>query len=298
VTTLDELVTEIRRQYLTTGRSEELNKLAVDVTAGTTAWKLSFDVQGTTPGSTLSCGYEDMYVWSTDSVAQTVTVQRGYNSSAAVTHTTDTIVRKNPRWSDNDVLQAINAGINIINGDGLYVIKQMQFPWTAATYGYEIATPNVRDVYAIWAQLSGTSRKDWVRFDKWRYTSDLHDGVDFTTTGQVIHFLAEPTAAGFTVMVLLKTDLAPITSTTTDVEGTSGLRSLELLRVAAAIELTIGRETSRNLYETQGLQRRSIEVPAGAEMGAVRGLQARYKELLAKEKADLARRHKTFVRRQ
>lgn len=297
MTTAAELVSHVRRTYLATGRSEELNKLGQSVTANTTALNLTYDVSGIPAGMQLSCEFEDMYVWGNDTSAQTVTVERGFNSTTAAAHTSGKIIRKNPRWTDNDILRAINSALHICSADGLYGIVSEQFTWVSGVYGYEIIRPEIRSVYAIWVQNSHTSIKNWHRFDRWRYTDDLLDGVDFTGTGQVIQFHEDPTASGFDVYVQMKTDLPSITAATTDVEATTSLGSLEIVEVAAAIQLTVGRETSRNLSETQGPQRRAQEVPPGAELGANRALQARYAQLLAKELAYLQRQHPTFIRR-
>jgi hypothetical protein len=226
-----------------------------------------------------------MYVWSTNATAKTATVQRGFESSAAVFHPADSIVRVSPRVTDAEILVALNNEIRGLFGDGIFRMgtTELQFTPTKSTYELPEGALNVYRVHTRdpaepdgWLRLYG-----WI-FDRNQNTTDFPSGLTMTFTREV-------PPSGFRFRVQYRQELGTLSTLADDVETVTGTPAIDLMVLGTGMRLTRGRETARNLSDTQGSSRRAQEVPPGAELGANRALQQAYQQELFRERSRLHR---------
>jgi len=288
--TVQNIIDRVRRDIVGVGRHEFINQLSAALTDTTTSTlSFKYGLGMIQPGALLSIGTEDMYVLTSDQTSNTATVVRGVESSTAATHTTTDFVRCNARLTDAQIFRAINDAVHRLNGDGLFRINVAEWTWQQNQPFYEFATNvNPREVGAVWFQYN-PAIQDWKRADGWEYTPNLNDGLNFGVTGSgaVIFFRRDVGTPGFKAQVQYLTDLPEFVAVTDVV--TNDVQSAELWAVACSVSLTEGRETSRNSWETGQSARATQDVPAGASLGAFRGLEARYRVLVNAEKSRLFR---------
>lgn len=284
MTTTRELLDRIRRELLV-GRNEPLNKLNGAVTDTDTTVTLAYDLGGIQSAARLGIGLEDLYVFESNTAAQTATVQRGYEGTAATAHDDGEIVRVNPRYTDAQILRALNSELRSLWAKGVYRMLTTELTANPAAVAYELPADalEVHDVlYSSPADLS-----EWIRLLGWRQTQAAND-TDFTS-GNSLTFLAELPAPGQVVHVQYRAELGQLTALGETVETVTGTQAIDLLTIGTVLRLGRSREMSRSFSETQGPTRRAEEVPPGAEMGANRDLMRSYQRELSAERSRLLR---------
>lgn len=292
MTTTQELIDRVRRELLV-GRNEPLNKLNGALDDSTTTITLAYALGGVQAGTRLGVELEDLYVFEANSTAQTAVVARGHESTTAAAHDDGTIVRVNPRYTDGQILRAINAELRSLWGRGIYQMLSTTLTGSSTVIAYELPAAALEVHDAMYASLSDLS--EWVTLHGWRQTL-VADSTDFTT-GNALTFLDDVPPVGQSVHVRYKAELGTLSTLAQNVETVTGTSALDLITIGAVLRLGRSREMSRNFAETQGPIRRAEEVPAGAEMGANRDLQRSYQRELSAERTRLLRLYGVAQRR-
>lgn len=287
MTTVDQLLSRIRRDYLAQGRTEMRARL--DAPLDDTQTQITFvgDLSAIQPGALLSIGLEDIYVWSTDTTAKIAEVDRGVDGSTATAHLVTERVRIQPRWSDAQLLRAMNTELDNLYALGLYGIDTFEFDWTSATTGYELPA-TCTQVVKVWAQ--DYQGFDWIPLDGW--AEEHHQNVVDFPSGVAL-FTRQPAIEGRKVRVMYRRAFAPLTALAADVTAVSLLpaSAIDVLAMGTAITVLVGREVSQRLYETQGSTRRAEETPPGSASQSFTSIIRQYQVRLQAEKRSLARIH-------
>lgn len=288
MTTVGNVVERIRRDWLSSGRIEPRNRLAADINDSVTALTFMQDLGQMQDNSRLSIGLEDIYVWTVDETAKTAEVDRGVDGSTATPHTTGDIVRVNPRFSDAQIVRAMNDELGHLYNRGLYRVAVDEVLWAGGTSGYELDAA-ADEVYQV--QWQGWDIGEWNLLDGWEFERNQ----DFAST-KSLTLLDDP---GRDLRVTYKAGFTSVETLDQDLEDVSGLpaTAVDVLAMGVALALGSGRELSRNYHESQGNTRRAEEVPPGAEIGGLRPIMARYEDRLAAEKTRLAQRYPPRRRR-
>jgi hypothetical protein len=285
-TTVQQLIDRIRRDYLGQGVVEPRNKLSAAIDNVQTALTFTYDLGAMQPNTRLSIGLEDIYVWSTDATPKAASVDRGVDGTVAVSHTTTEIVRVAARWTDAQILRAINSELDNLYGHGLFQMTTKSITWTSAYIGYDFAaTPGA--VYSVQAQ--DYAMREWVDVSGWTVRRDEDATVFPSGTG--IFFRGSGMVEGRTIRIDYKapftllgtSDVTQVVETVTGIPGST----IDVLAMGTGIGLTVGRELGRNFHEAQGNTRRAAEVPTGAEAQSITPIIRNYQARLAAERRRL-----------
>lgn len=286
MTTVAELVDRIRADYLTQGRVEPRNRLAANINTTATSLSFTYELGAMQAGTVVSLGLEDCYVWSVDATAKTAEVDRGYQSTTAVAHSTGERVRVAPRWTDAQILRALNAELANLYAQGLYGVDATETTYLSSTDGYVLPAACVA-VHRVWVQ--DYSGDNWFSLNSWRVehqqsTSDFASGVAL--------FVRGPGALdGKKIRVVYKRAFGTLAAYTDDATTTAYLpaSATDVLAMGTAINLLVGREVANRLYEAQGATRRGDETPPGAVSQSFTPIIRQYQARLQAEKRTLAR---------
>lgn len=115
------------------------SETAVDVTAGTD-WAAG-DILEWSDG-------EQFYVQSVAS--NTLTGIRGYNGTTIATHSINDQVRKNPRFTLQQIDQAIEDTLRELETNGIHVWGTGSITLVATTYAYDITGADVLDILSVY----------------------------------------------------------------------------------------------------------------------------------------------------
>ncbi len=262
------------RSYLMSGYSEERNKLSVAYTTGATTLTFLYPLGGIRPGARLSIGLNTFYVWSVD--GQVATVSSAEDSSTDTNAAIGTIVRVNPRFTDDEIWKALTSDLSDLSSpsSGLFGIGTIDLTYNAIVNGYDL-TSVASDMISIYEvkYLTPGPQMDNPRIHTtgWRLnrnanTSQFASGISLQ--------LFEPAYPGYNVRIVYRKYFSMPSSILSNVTSTGLLDSaLDLPPIGAAIRLMAGREIKRNFTEAQGDTRRAGEVGAGAIMQSSRNLQ-------------------------
>lgn len=279
---------EATKRHLYTGGREERNKLAADLNSSDVTLSVTYGLGGIQAGSKISVDLEDMHVWAA-AATNTVTVKRADFGSSAASHTTGAVVTVNPKFSDFDIFRALNETLRDLSSpqSGLFQVKTTNLTYQAAIQGY--------DLTSVGSDFIGIHQVRWkvtdpsLRWPRIKHFSVLRNmpTTDFASSLALVVY--ESAVPGRTVNVSYKASFGLFSTAADNVLATTGLPSTahDILPIGAAIRLTLGREIKRNFTEAQSDTRRAAEVPAGANLNAMRQLQAQYAERVAAESARL-----------
>lgn len=286
-TTVQNLLDRIRRDYLTQGRVEPRNKLSVAINDTETSLVFQYELGNISTTSYLSVGLEDMYVWSVDPTSKSIVVDRGIDGSTASSHTTDERVRVTPRWTDSQILRAVNAELDNMYAQGIYAVDTTEFTYTSAYTGYEMPADTM-DVMKV--QSKNYAFNDWVRVEGWEYRTA--QSTDMFASGSAI-YLRGGAFQGQPVQVTYRKQFTALSSLSQVVETVSGIpaTAVDVLAMGTAITLLVGREVSMRLLEYQGSTRRAEEVPPGSLAQAITPIIRQYQARVRAERTALVRRY-------
>lgn len=261
------------RGHLLNGFQEERNVLSSSYTAGGTSLVLTYAMGGIRVGARLCIGTNTFYVLAVS--GQTATVVGGQDGSTDANAASGATVRVNPRFTDNDIWQALTDDLGDLSSpmNGLYAIGTVDFTYNAALQGYDLGAiaSSLIDGYEV-KYLTPGSYKDTPRIprDMWRINRNVNTTEIASGLSLELFQAAYP---GYSVRFTYKSTFAAPASNAADV-STSGLQTsaLDLPPIGAALRLMAGREIKRNFTESQGDTRRATEVPAGAVANSSTGL--------------------------
>lgn len=259
------------RTWIAPEARDERNLLAADYTAGGTTLAFKYPLRGITPGATLSVGLNTFYVWATDEVGQTATVDGGTEGSVDSDAMTGADVLVRPRLTGAQVSRYLNDELADLSapGSGLYRMRTATFTPTGSTVGYDLAgVTDLQQVYEVrYVDSSGYQLRDLPRLKPHEYRLERATDTGFR------FMLLSGGRTGYPVTVLYKSGFDPLL-TADQLVSSTGLptTAVDVLTIGAALRGVVGREVRRNETRSQGDTRRAEEVPAGAQQASWRGL--------------------------
>ncbi len=282
------LVDECRR-FLLSGLNEQRNVLQAAYVAGSSTLQFLYDTTGISAGSTISAGLNVFYVQSVNPAAKSAVVMGGEQGATDIDLPLGTRVRVKPRFTDFDILQAINDDLLDLSSpaNGLYRVAEVTYPYVSNTVGYELGTGVLGVLEVRYEYNTGSYRGHTPRIGP----SDFRLARDADGTTRLQMFSGgQP---GLPVTVLVKQGFTPTTALADDVEATTGLSStmLDLPPMGAALRLLVGREVRRNFTESSVDTRKAEEVPPGAVAASYRGIQIQRERRLQAEASRLQALH-------
>jgi len=303
MTTLNDIVEEIRSDYLLTGDVEVRNRLGAVVDDTVTTLNLARSNAGFTEGTRVEVGYEDVYVVTGTQASSDLTVERGQFGSVAQAHLDGELMLASPKYSKASIARALNRELQALSGNNrLYQMKSLSITFNSSQAGYDFtdkdaATPtDPNDVYSIWeirAKMPNPLH-DWPLLEHYKLSRNM-PAADFPSTLGIFFDIGG--YPGFDMVCRYRAPFTPIDFTdplfdpaVTDISTVTGLPigAEDLLTLGVAIKLTAGKEVKRNFTASQGTTRRPDEVPPSAVLQSYTGLLKQYDRRLEQEKARLA----------
>lgn len=276
------------RQMLLGGINEERNKLSAGYTAGSDTLQLQYPTGGIQSGARVSIGTNTFYVWSVN--GQIATVSGGEEGTTDANASTGDVVRVRPRWTDNEILTALNFDLNDLSSPqhGLFRSQSKTFTYDSTLDGYNMSSVagDVMSIIEVRYQTTDDS-KMWPRIPTtmFRLVRDMPT-TDFASGLALL--LYEPANSGYSVYVTFRRPFSQLTNLTTAKTDTGLLTTAyDLPPLGAAISLMAGREIKRALTETQGDTRRAQEVSSGAANASLNGLRVQRQNRIVAERARL-----------
>jgi hypothetical protein len=276
------------RVRLMTAAHERISQLATTIDSDDTSLTLLIDAPQIHEGDILGIELEELYVITKSGT--TVTVIRGFNGSAPITHLADTIIRINPKFTDYRLGMYFNETLDDLSGDGLFQLKDTNFTFNPSRNTYELTPTDLIDVRDVKYDIPGPT-KQWVPIDKnmW-YVDHNADTTEFPSGISIT--LQMGGFPNHKVMISYKAGYTHLANPTDNVL-TSGLHleAFGLAVVGTAIHALGGREVKRTFLTRQPDTRRADEVPAGAANQAMRPLLQEYSDKLSRERKRLRRKY-------
>lgn len=293
MSTAGALLNRVSRQLLS-GTIEERNKLASTVTSSDTSITMSYELNALRSGGVFQLDSELIFIWAADVGTKTLTVERGYADTTAAAHTAGAIAILNPRFPQQQMLEALNQDIDDLSSplNGLYRVVSVnvdyngadrQINLTGATSVIDIIDVRLRYLSSDYPVLRG------VRLARGLPTSDFASGYAVT--------FDEQTMAG-TLTVRYKAPFVRASTGTSDIQTSCLIPQTmeDILEMGVMARMLSVREVKRNFIESQGDTRRSDEVPAGSMSNSFTNISRLRRDRIIAEAARLARQYPLTIR--
>jgi len=267
------------RFRLMSGHQEQLNRLTSAYTAGSGTMAFEFDIAGIRQGTVVSVGTSTFYVWDASTTLKTATVQAAWDGTTDQDWPAGTVVRVAPRFTDAQILRALNEDINDLcsPSNGLFQIGTSELVYDQALIGYDLSlAPNMISPIELRVNNPG-SYKEWTRIPshKFRILKGAPTGSDGFESGLAL-FLYDQWggATGDRIHLTYRKTFNQL-STCFSTKASTGMpaTAFDLPPIGAAISLMAGREIKRTFTESQGDPRRAAEVTGGSSTSSVVALQ-------------------------
>ena len=203
----------------------------------------------------------------------TAQVVPGYLGSLEANHADQTMVYLNPRFSQFDIMQAINDDLNDLCSpdNNLYQVGSVEIPFNPATIGYDLAgVTGLIDILSV-QQKQPYPIGYWIPMPKRKWT--LTAGADLTDfpSGYALRINGGG-YPGMPFQVIYKQQFQPFVNLTDDATTVAGLSSTmyDLPPLGAMVALVAPREVKRNQIDSAPDSRRATEVPPGAVMNSIK----------------------------
>jgi hypothetical protein len=293
VTTAGQLIDRITSELLA-GTVEERNKVASPVGASDETLTFTYPLQGIREGGVFEIGTEQFYVWTSNTSAKTVVVQRGFNGTTAAAHDAGAIATVGPRFPRSQVLNQLNADLADLSSplNGLFQVKTVDLSYNGSDRMVNLTgVTDLLDLHDV----------------RYRYLSDDYPVIrnvrllrDMPTTDFASGFalsVDDYLRAG-TLRVIYKAAYDQFTSEASTVASVGGSDYLDdLLVIGAQMRMIAPREIKRNFTESQGDTRRAEEVPSGAVANSMLQLQRLRRDRITAEAARLNRQYPIRLRK-
>jgi hypothetical protein len=294
MTAVSDLINRTRNDYLRTGQPEVRNKLNGAISDSAELLTFSRPLNALSTGSRISIGLEDMHVWSADSAASTADVDRGEYGTTAASADDKAVVLVNPRYSDSQILRALNSGVSMLASEGLFAVSTIEVTHQTGVNGYDLASSvNVLGLVDVLWESPTALQKQWSRLPHVRLIRNANSSDFASGTGVAID---RGVPNGATIRVTYKHELSASLSGLADAfETATGLESdaIDLVCIAAALHLTAGKEIALNEPDA-ARPRRSSETPPGTFSQADSNLRTLYRDRVRAERRRLNDKHATF----
>lgn len=281
------------RFRLQSDRQDQLNKLSAAYTAGSGTLSFSFPTTGIRAGAVISVGTNTFYVWEVNNSLNTATVEGGWDNTTDINIASGAIVRVQPRFTDAQILRALNDDINDLCSPhiGLFQTGTAELNYDANLVGYDLGSaPGLVSIIELRIEGIGYM-KDWPRVPNHKYRilkgAPFGDG-GFESGNALFLYNGVGATNGSPVHITYRKAFTPV-STAHSAKSATGMPSTawDLPPMGAAISLMAGREIKRSFTESQGDPRRAAEVSNGASAGAVNSLRQLRSDRIAAEKQRL-----------
>ena len=294
MSTAGAVLTRASRQLLS-GTVEERNKLATTVTSADTSIVLSYDLGGFREGSVIEIESELMYVWESATATKTLTVQRGYDGTTAVAHTSGVLATVNPRFPRQQMLDALNSDIDDLSStvNGLFRVVAQDLSYNGSDRQINITSATgIIDLLDVRLRYLAD---DYPVIRKVRLQRNLPT-ADFASGFAIV--FDEPVMAG-TLRVVTKREFTRASTESSDLQSACFVpQSCEdILEMGVLLRMMNGREIKRNFIESQGDTRRSDEVPAGSTRDSLTNIQRLRRERIVAEAARLKQQYPLVFRK-
>lgn len=293
MTTAGELIDRVTSELLA-GTVEERNKVASGVDASATTLTFTYPLSGIREGGVFEIGTEQFYVWSSNTSAKTVVVERGFNGTTAVTHDAGAIATVNPRFPRAQVLNQLNADLADLSSplNGLFQVKTVDIAYNGSDRMVNITgATNILSLHDV----------------RYRYLNDDYPVVrnvrllsDMPTTdfGSGYALAIDDYLRAGSLRVIYRAPYDQFTAESDTVTSVGGSTYLDdLLVLGAQMRMVAPREIKRNFTESQGDTRRAEEVPAGAVANSMLQLQRLRRDRIQAEAARLNRQYPLRIRK-
>lgn len=316
-TTFGDLIEKVYRRVMGGVRERTVSLTTAIGTSETTIPVVGPQAGSIAPGVILSIDLELMYVtgWTaTGTNAGQAVVIRGYYGSVPNPHIVNSVVYLNPRYSRYDIGVAINDDLRSLSSpeNGLFRVGVATLTYNPVFAGYDLGDlpDNFIDILEVRYRIAPPYRT-FPPIRKWkviRWDKNHTDPVFPSGKGLVIYesgwpglpiyvtysapFIRFVDTADSVLETPATNDEAPPlngydSSTVTNLSSTM----IDLPPLGAEIDLTIPREISRNLMESQPDPRKAQEVPPGAVAGSVNALMVRRNQRISEEADRLIRQY-------
>lgn len=293
MTTAGQLVDRVTSELLA-GTVEERNKLASGINASDTTVTFTYGLGGLREQTVFEVGTEQMYIWSVNSSSKTAEVERGFNGTTAASHSTGDVALVNPRFPRHRVFDQLNSELVDLSSplNGLFQVKTVDLAYNGSDRMIDMT--GVTDMIDLHDVRYRYLNDDYPVIRSVRLLRDMPT-TDFAS-GFVLAF-DDYLRAG-TVRVIYKAPYGTFTAESDTVAGVGGSAHLDdLLVIGAQMRMIAGREVKRNFTESQGDTRRAEEVPAGAVLNSMVGLQRLRRDRIQAEAARLNRQYPIRIRK-
>ena len=291
MTTVAEIISRTRNDYLSPGLPEQRNKLDGAITDSTTTLTFSRPLGPLQMGSKISIGLEDIHVWSVDTSAKTADVDRGEFGSTAAAHSDSDVVLVDARYTDAQILRALNAAVGMLVSEGITGYSTVELTYLSSVDGYDLTSStkflDLIDVH--WESTDATS-KAWRRIPNVKVLRDANVADFASGTGILI---TQSLPNGVTMRATYGHELDGSLATLTDiVETVTGLEStaVDILCIGAALNLTAGKEIALNEPDT-ARPRRSSDSPPGSFSQADSNLRSLWRDRVRAERGRQSRKY-------
>lgn len=283
MTTAQTIVDQARRDLLA-GVVEERNKLVSQINSTVTSLDVQFDPKGVREGAVIEIGSELMYVWGTS--GSTVTVERGFQGTAAATHAAGAVITVKPRFPNQMMLDHVNDELTDLSSpaNGLFQIKVCSRNYNGTDRAVDLT--GVTDLLAIHEVRWKYDTDEWIEVRRWRLSRNANTG-DFASGLMLIFDMPPPQAA--LIRVVYKAPYTRLSSLSQDLTTVGGVQATleDVVRMGVQLRAMVGREVKRNFTEGQGDTRRAQEVGPGAVQASWRGIAAMRQQRIEAEQARL-----------
>lgn len=277
--TFDGLIQKTARYLVPSQRD-----LAVQVDTAVTAGDEVLNLKGTAVkslavGALLAIDLEVYYVLGWNPQTGVADVIPGYQGSEPADHAVDTLTFIDPKFSKFDIAVAINDDLDDLSSpsNGVVGINSVPITFNPVYMGYDLGAVPVGfiDVLEVRYRIPyPTHNFPLIAGTDWQVARNLNDPIFPSGTAIFLYADAYP---GLPFYVTYAAPLTHMTQLSDPVAATTNLpiTALDLPPLGAACRLVEGREVKRNFIETQPDARKAPEVPAGAVMNSMHGIEAR-----------------------
>jgi hypothetical protein len=291
VTTLAQWIAETR-DYLDGDRSAEANRVA-SYTAGSGTMVLQDGLGNIGAGTLISVGLNDLFVTSANTLTKTITVVGGSRGSTDVSATVNDMVLVSPRFSDHQILRALNRHLASLSSPrvGMFRVGTVELDYVASLEGYDLTgVTGFVKVLDVRRQTYGPSMS-WPSVP-----SVMWDVMESAPTSDFASGMALRVREGHTglaVQLVYARSFSTIAASLAADVATTGLTAEQedIPPLGAAYRLMAGREIPRNTVTAQGDARRAEEVPPGAVARSYAGVVGLWNQRVEEEVSRLKARY-------
>jgi hypothetical protein len=247
----------------------------------------------------LAIDYEIVYVTNWNSASGTATIVRSYLGSTAATHTANTLVYVQPKYTRFDVAVTLNDELNRLSSPdmGMFQIGVSTVTYNPVYMGYDLGSipTNFLDVLEIRHKIPFPTR-NYPKISKWKVLRSIPDSTVFPSGAGIVIYEGGYPGQPFYIQYsapYTPVDLTVLANYTADLTTITGLQAtaLDIPPLGAEIQLTLPREIKRNFMESQPDPRKAPEVPSLAVSNSVQAMQILYTNRVTEEAARLTRQY-------